>query len=86
MIGTIRRECLDRVIPWIEAHLRQVLREWVPHYNCGRPHASLGPGIPDGRNLAPVSKGHRIGDGHRVIAKPILRGLHHEYRLEPRAA
>lgn len=86
VIGTIRRDCLDWVIPWNEAHLRHVLRAWVAHYNCGRPHASLGPGIPDGRDLAPVLAGHRIGDEHRVIAKPILGGLHHEYRLEPKAA
>jgi hypothetical protein len=28
----------------------------------------------------------RVPDGHRVIAKPIVGGLHHEYRLEPMAA
>jgi hypothetical protein len=33
VIGTIRRECLDWVIPWNEGHLRQVLRECVSHYN-----------------------------------------------------
>ena len=46
LIGTIRRECLDWLIPMHEAHLRRALREWVAHYNRGRPHASLGPGIP----------------------------------------
>ena len=46
LIGTIRRECLDFVISLSERHLRAVLREWVAHYNRGRPHASLGPGIP----------------------------------------
>src|SRR5689334_13331486 len=47
LIGTIRRECLDRMIPLSEKHLRKILREWVAHYNRGRPHASLGPGIPE---------------------------------------
>ena len=87
LIGTIRRECLDFLIVLNERHLRSVLDEWVAHYNHGRPHASLGPGIPDAplEGLAPLN-GHRVPDGHRVIAAPILAGLHHEYRLEPLAA
>jgi putative transposase len=44
LIGTIRRECLDFVIPINERHLAAVLREWVTHYNQGRPHARLGQG------------------------------------------
>jgi hypothetical protein len=60
----------------------------VELYNRGRPHASLGPGIPDPPRdrLAPSSSGHRVRDDHRVVAKAILGGLHHEYRLEPIAA
>jgi len=85
LIGTIRRECLDWVIPLTEDHLRSILRAWVAHYNRGRPHASLGPGIPDGAN-APVSLGHRIPGDHRVATQPVLGGLHHEYRLERIAA
>jgi putative transposase len=34
--GTIRRECLDFLIPMSEGHVRAILREWVRHYNCGR--------------------------------------------------
>ena len=33
LIGTIRRECLDLMIPLNERHLRSILREWVEHYN-----------------------------------------------------
>jgi hypothetical protein len=84
VIGTIRRECLDWTILLNEAHLRRV--QWVAHYNRGRPHASLGSGIPDSPDIAPVLSGHQIREGHRVVAAPILGGLHHEYRLEPRAA
>jgi transposase InsO family protein len=47
LIGTIRRECLDWMIPLSEAHLRSILRTWRNHYNTGRPHSALGPGIPD---------------------------------------
>jgi putative transposase len=88
LIGTIRRECLDWMIPLNDGHLRHVLRQWVVHYNRGRPHTSLGPGIPDRavNDLTPVSWGHRIRDGHRVVCVPVLGGLHHEYRLEPVAA
>jgi len=82
LIGTIRREYLDWVIPMSEDHLRTMLREWVAHYNAGRPHASLGPAVPDGAALVPVSTERRIPDGHCVVAKSILGGLHHEYRLE----
>jgi transposase InsO family protein len=88
LIGTIRRECLDWMIPLNERHLRRVLRQWVVHYNRGRPHASLGPGIPErsATDLAITSHGHRIRADCRVVADPVLAGLHHEYRLEPRAA
>jgi transposase InsO family protein len=88
LIGTIRKECLDFVIPLNEGHVRRLLREWVAHYNRGRPHASLGPGIADPPHdgLRACSSGYQIRDGHRVIAKPVLGGLHHEYRLEPIAA
>jgi transposase InsO family protein len=41
VIGTIRRECLDWMIPMSEIHLRSILREWVTHYNRGRPHSAL---------------------------------------------
>ena len=88
LIGTMRRECLDWVIPIHEAHLRRVLREWVPHYNRGRPHASLGPGIPhplpEANRL--VSAGHRLPEHTEVIATAILGGLHDEYRLARHAA
>jgi putative transposase len=87
LIGTARRECLDHTIPLNERHLRKILAKWGSHYNQGRPHASLGPGIPVPSALAVARlAGHQIPDGHRVAAKPILGGLHHEYRLELVAA
>ena len=87
LIGTARRECLDYLIPLNQQHLSRVLAEWVPHYNRGRPHSRLGPGIPDPSSaIAARSPDHQIARGHRVTAKPILGGLHHEYRLEAVAA
>jgi putative transposase len=88
LVGTMRRECLDFLIPLNERHLRGILREWVTHYNRGRPHSSLGPRIPDpGSSYQRVkSCGHHIPIDHRVATKAILGGLHHEYRLERHAA
>ena len=88
LVGTIRRECLDFLIPIHERHLRRILQEWVTHYNRGRPHASLGSGIPDpsGDIMAPRSSGHRTPCGHRAVGSSVLGGLHHEYRLEKIAA
>ena len=87
LVGTMRRECLDFLIPWNEMHVRQILKEWVAHYNQGRPHSSLGPGIPDlGSRQQADPCGHHIPIDQQVVAKVILGGLHHEYRLERRAA
>ena len=46
LVGTIRRECLDFFIPLGQRHLKNILNRWVLHYNHGRVHMSLGPGIP----------------------------------------
>jgi putative transposase len=87
LIGTIRRECLDWLIPLSESHLRTMLREWAAHYNGGRPHMSLGPGIPDPleTTLARQQPGHRL-TAERVLALSVLGGLYHEYALMVRAA
>ena len=88
LIGTIRRECLDFMIPLNERHLRRLLSKWVVHYNQGRPHSSLGPGIPNAPDVLPVAGScrHEISHDYRVIAKSVLGGLHHEYQLEKIAA
>ena len=43
LIGNLRREYLDWLIPLSEKRLRLLVREWADHYNQGRPHLSLGP-------------------------------------------
>lgn len=86
LIGTMRRECLDFMIPWNERQVRRILKEWVAHYNQGRPHSSLGPGIPDQGSQVAERCGHHLPSHQRVVARAILGGLHHEYGWEKRAA
>lgn len=88
LLGSLRRECLDFLIPFGEEHLRRILRAWQAHYNRGRPHASLGPGLPEpppGLPATPIT-GLRLPCDARVVARSILGGLHHQYGWEKLAA
>jgi len=88
LVGTIRRECLDFLIPLGQRHLKHILNRWVRYYNHSRVHMSLGPGIPFPLHPAPPQSEHRhrLPRGHRVHSKAVLGGLHHEYWLEKVAA
>ena len=90
VIGTIRRECLDWLIPISEWHLRSVLKAWITHYNEARPHMALGPGVPDPPPAAvqPATPSFRHQMGGRLVlrVKSILGGLHHEYSRAPQLA
>ena len=61
-------------------------------HNQGRPHSSLGPGIPESSEgtLSAVCLGTRrqnfSATGRHVVSRSILGGLHHEYRWERIAA
>ncbi len=70
--GSIRRECLDRIIIFSEAHLRRVLKEYFEYYNCYRVHQSLEMDAPEGRKVQSPEQGN-------VIAIPHVGGLHHHY-------
>ena len=88
LLGTLRRECLDYLIPLSENHVRWILQAWVLHYNAGRPHMSLGPGIPQPPSHLPVAlhvHRHQLPQHLKVVARPILGGLHHEYGLAEKA-
>jgi putative transposase len=89
LIGALRRECLDFMIPLTAHHLRRLLHEWATHYNTGRPHLSLGPGIPQPPASLPVLRQahrHCLPTHLHVMSRPILHGLHQEYWLEEQAA
>jgi transposase InsO family protein len=40
-VGSVRRECLDRLLILGRRQLEHVLPVYVRHYNCGRPHRAL---------------------------------------------
>lgn len=88
LVGTIRREFLDYLIPINDGHLRRILKEFVCFYNRGRPHSALGPGIPEPGQASVPASGHkyRLPAGYRVKATPVFGGLHHDYRLEKEVA
>jgi hypothetical protein len=77
MIGTLRRELLDRVLIVNAGHLHRVLTVYLSHFNACRPHRSLAQlasaqvenGPPEPINLA----------DYRVHRKPILDRLTSEY-------
>ncbi len=70
VIGSIRRECTDHIIPRGERHLLCTLRAYQVYYNESRTHYSL-----DGN--APIAR--RVEAAGEVIATPVLGGLHHRY-------
>ena len=70
LIGSIRRECLDHIVIVGEDHLRRVLKAYAAYYNHVRTHLALDKDAP---LVRPV---RRFG---RIIARPILGGLHHQY-------
>jgi putative transposase len=79
LVGTLRRELLDRVLVLGEAHLRAVLTEYQVHYNGARPHQSIAQRVPDaGRDTPPPSVTDL--DTWRIRRKPVLSGLINEYR------
>ena len=60
MVGTLRRELLDRILIVNQAQLRRLLTEYLTHYNDHRPHRTLEQRPPNHRGSIP-SPGRGIG-------------------------
>jgi transposase InsO family protein len=78
LVGTLRRELLDRTLILGEAHLRAVLTEYQTHYNTARPHQGIAQHVPDSDRGAPRATVTDI-DTQRIRRKPVLNGLINEY-------
>jgi transposase InsO family protein len=72
IIGTIRRDCLDHLIVLSEQHLRRILRKYLEYYHSSRTHLALDKDAPELRK-------RDSPDGGKVIALPMVGGLHHRY-------
>ena len=70
LIGTVRRECRDRMLIFSESHLRRVLASYAAYYNQARTHLAL-------QKDAPLHRA--VQRSGVIIAIPILAGLHHQH-------
>ena len=79
LVGTARRECLDRILIFGRRHLEQVLAEYLAHYNENRPHRGLDQQAPGTLELVPDPIDEP--DLMQLRRNEILGGRTHEYRL-----
>jgi transposase InsO family protein len=75
-LGSVRRECLDHFLILHEKQLARLLKAYVVYFNQARPHQGLGQRIPDPQVLSTSPP----NQPNKVIAVPVLGGLHHDYQ------
>jgi putative transposase len=73
---SVRQECLDHLLILHEKQLQRVLNQYVAYFNQARPHQGIKQQIPE----IPVPSAPRHNQHDKVIAVPVLGGLHHDYR------
>jgi transposase InsO family protein len=79
MIGTLRRELLDRLLIVNERHLRRILTVYLHHFNTARPHRTLEQLAPAQADTQPP---HVINlADYQVRRRPVLDGLTSEYQI-----
>jgi putative transposase len=81
-VGSVRRECLDRLLILGRQHLQHVLTTYVAHYNEHRPHRGLGQ-RPPLCELPPSDEqpAANVIALDRIRRRDLLGGLIHEYQL-----
>jgi transposase InsO family protein len=70
LIGSIRRECLDHIIVFGQAHLQRILRRYASYYNGARTHRAVDKDAPVHRPTQSIGT---------LQSHPVLGGLHHQY-------
>src|SRR5215469_11432953 len=75
-LRSVRQECLDHLLILQEKQLQRVLNAYMVYFNQARPHQGIRQQIPQSAGSS-ASTPH---EGTRVVAVPILAGLHHDYR------
>jgi putative transposase len=84
LIGTVRRDCLDWIIPLSKQHLRKNSVCLARALQSRPTTLFVGPALPNQMGNLPVPlqpQRHRFDRASRVVAHPVSNGLHHEYTL-----
>jgi putative transposase len=76
-VGSVRRECLDRLLIFSRRQLEQVLRVYARHYNQHRPHRSLAFRPPEQADRSPTPP--PAPPYPQLTRRDLLGGLIHEY-------
>jgi transposase InsO family protein len=74
---SIKSECLERLVPLGEAHLRRAILEYTNHYHEERNHQGLGNTLIDGGTQAMVGDGVvLVGNGRALPRRLRSRSSH----------
>ncbi len=74
-LRSVRQECLDHLLILQEKQLERVLKVYVGYFNQARPRQGIRQQIPERRRSGPCGQ----DAGNKVIARPVMGGLHHDY-------
>ena len=80
-VGSVRRECLDRLLIVGRRQLEHVLGVYIRHYNRGRPHRALDLKPPDASARSSAVGVDTPTEDLQVRRRDLLGGLIHEYEL-----
>src|SRR5258707_11439270 len=73
LVGTLRRELLDRVLILGETHLRAVLTDYQAHYNMARPHQGIAQHVPAHERATHPTTVTDV-ETQQIRRKPVLNG------------